>query len=132
VCGIGYGRLSVNSKRVLAHRLNYEYTHGSVPNGLCVLHICDNPRCVRVEHLFLGTRADNNKDRTTKGRTVAPKLYGDLNHNTKLRDEEVSILRACYVASGSRHGIQRKLAAVFDISYQTVNGILKRGERVSK
>jgi hypothetical protein len=54
----------------LAHRIAYELECGPVPEGMFVLHRCDNPPCVRVSHLFLGTRADNLADMRAKGRGV--------------------------------------------------------------
>ncbi len=64
----GYGYLGSGNGHVLAHRASYEMAFGEIPNGQCVLHRCDNPKCVRPDHLFLGTRADNAKDRESKGR----------------------------------------------------------------
>jgi hypothetical protein len=64
----GYGRLSVHNVPELAHRLVWEYSYGPVPEGLCVLHHCDNPPCCNPDCLFLGTRKDNNDDRDDKGR----------------------------------------------------------------
>jgi len=61
----GYGRLSRGRR---AHRVAWEEANGPIPDGMCVLHRCDNPPCRRLDHLFLGTVADNNRDKALKGR----------------------------------------------------------------
>lgn len=68
----GYGRIMVDVKATTAHRLSFILSSGEIPNNLCVCHECDNPACVRPSHLFLGTHADNMKDRSLKGRWVKP------------------------------------------------------------
>lgn len=64
----GYGRFTVNGKAEGAHRISYELTHGYVPDGMHVLHKCDNPTCVNPNHLFAGTALDNMQDKCRKGR----------------------------------------------------------------
>lgn len=65
----GYGQIAVEpGKPGLTHRVAWEIYRGPIPNGLCVLHRCDIPACCNPEHLFLGTKADNNADMIAKGR----------------------------------------------------------------
>lgn len=64
----GYGRINFNSKTEQAHRISYKAFRGDIPNGMCVLHKCDNPTCVNPDHLFLGTKKDNVQDMILKGR----------------------------------------------------------------
>lgn len=70
-CGLlysnGYGRY--HDQR--AHRLMWEREFGKIPDGLCACHKCDNRKCVRPSHLFLGTRADNQLDMKIKGRAAS-------------------------------------------------------------
>lgn len=64
-----YGHFSPEKgKRLYAHRVSWELHNGPIATGLCVLHKCDNPECVRPDHLFLGTHKDNSEDRSRKGR----------------------------------------------------------------
>jgi hypothetical protein len=69
----GYGSLSVGDKTEMAHRVSYELYVGPIPPGLSVLHKCDTRSCVNPDHLFLGTRSDNNLDMSVKGRGRQPK-----------------------------------------------------------
>jgi hypothetical protein len=75
----GYGSIRANGKNVKTHRLAWELANGPIPDGLHVLHHCDNPPCCETDpseeypegHLFLGTNADNNADMMAKGRFVS-------------------------------------------------------------
>jgi hypothetical protein len=89
----GYGVLRVGEGNKLAHRLTYEQAYGPIPLGMYVLHRCDNPGCVRPDHLFLGTLADNNADMRAKGRARGPSLKGSAIHNAKLTEAIVRAIR---------------------------------------
>lgn len=68
--GHGYGQLADSDlgRPVKAHRVAWEIVHGPIPQGLFICHHCDNPLCVNVDHLFLGTDQDNVSDMIAKGR----------------------------------------------------------------
>jgi hypothetical protein len=65
----GYGQITWNGINYRAHRLAYEVFKETTIGDLCVLHTCDNPKCINPDHLFLGTQAENIRDRCNKGRT---------------------------------------------------------------
>ena len=89
----GYGVLGdqLNGRRrVYVHRLSWEIHYGPIPDGLCVLHHCDNPCCARPDHLFLGTKADNWQDCIEKGRRRQGYVgIGEANHASKLTEVQV-------------------------------------------
>ena len=100
----GYGMFSyrpIRRHKVLAHRLSYEWAKGSIPEGMCVLHTCDNPGCVNPEHHWLGNKSDNAKDMHAKGRwSMDPSKYQTPPHfqgagcwNAKLTDALVKKYR---------------------------------------
>jgi hypothetical protein len=110
----GYGRFRRQGKKVLAHRVAWELDHGPIPPGMCICHRCDNPRCVNVSHLFLGSHADNMADKGAKGRTNAH--YGSAASAAKLTEEEA-------LAIFHTKGNGREIAARFGINHRTVSAI---------
>lgn len=97
-----YGRFWLGTKATgrdhHAHRIAYMLTHGRIPAGMEVCHHCDNPSCVRPDHLFLGTHSDNMRDMLAKGRRR--NLPGDTNGNSKLTWSDVRAIRTRYAAGG--------------------------------
>lgn len=88
----GYGRFTVNNKKVLAHRYAYELYKGTIQEGLVVRHRCPggpNRACVNPEHMLLGTVKDNQNDRFTDGTSNT----GTNNGGSKLNEEQVREIR---------------------------------------
>lgn len=65
---LGYGRVRIEGKKELAHRVSYALFVGPITDSLLVCHHCDNPSCINPSHLFLGTNSDNFRDMSAKGR----------------------------------------------------------------
>lgn len=85
----GYGWVCVQQKYYLAHRLAWEFVNGPVPEGLFVLHKCDNPPCVNPDHMFLGDHQANCDDKIRKGRMAV----GEMTKRTVLNAEKVKRIR---------------------------------------
>lgn len=90
--GGGYGKLKRDGRYLLAHRYAYEMTYGEVPPDLCLLHRCDVRTCVNPDHLFVGTRLENNRDCIQKGR----KPKGEASGSAKLTAARVIRIRELY------------------------------------
>ena len=82
----GRGRFKLNGTTVYAPRFAYETGVGPIPDGLFVLHKCDNPGCCNPGHLFLGTKGENNTDRHIKGRDAD--VRGSKNPMAKVNEGE--------------------------------------------
>jgi len=101
----GYRRLGDGR---LAHRMVWESQHGPIPDGMVVMHLCDNPPCCEPTHLKLGTRAENNADRDRKGRNRRPNQRGEAHSNAKLTDADVDAILASdepATVLGPRYGV---------------------------
>lgn len=138
----GYGQIGHRGKMVKAHRVAWELTNGPIPNGMYVCHQCDNPPCVRPDHLFLGSPAANTKDMVDKGRagaTLHPERVprgdrhgahthpekmarGERHPNTHLTATDVIAIRARF-ANGE---VQQAIADDYGVCRATVQNIAKR------
>jgi hypothetical protein len=121
--GLVRGLVKVNGQRRMAgaHRVAQELTRGLIPTGLCVLHRCDNRACVRPSHLFLGTHADNARDRDAKNRHRA--LSGEASGMAKLTAVQVRQMRDLATESQAS---PRELAQRFGVGDTTVRHVLAR------
>ena len=88
-----YGRFCSGGAILRTHRVAWELSRGAAPTGLFVLHRCDNPPCCNPQHLWLGTRGDNNRDRAAKGRSKVPPSKGEKNSQARLSQAQVDCIR---------------------------------------
>lgn len=117
----GYGQMGRGPRGeglIETHRAAWVVTHGPIPDGLFVLHRCDNPPCCDPGHLFLGTNADNSSDKVAKGRQAS----GFSLPQTRLSNEQVKEIRRRYEPRfgppkrGGRRSNARELAKEFGVS----------------
>ena len=116
----GYGQFKLHGTMRRSHRVAWELVYGVVPNGLFVLHSCDNPPCVNPGHLFLGTNTDNMRDCAAKGRhksrTHPESVPRGDRHYFHIHPERVVVVRGKLhgshthperVPRGERHGASK-------------------------
>lgn len=110
-----YGRMRNNGVETTAHRVVWEHHHGPVPDGMYIRHKCDNPPCVEIEHLEIGTPLDNSRDRVERGRAPS----GERHLSAKLTWEIVDEVRASPESN-------RALARRYGVSPAAI-GAVRRG-----
>ena|SRR5438132_2896018 len=133
----GYGRLFIRKgtcgplRGIRVHRLAWLLANGPIPDRLAVLHHCDNPPCVRIEHLYVGTNSDNMRDRSDRKRGPEvflaqrpnPKLQGERRPTARLTEQAVRNIRHRYAAGDVS---QLALATEYGIGQTTISNVLRR------
>jgi hypothetical protein len=125
----GYGQIGMGSKTDgtrrphKAHRVAWELSRGKIPQGMSVLHHCDNPPCVNPDHLFIGTQKDNAQDMGRKGRAAVQRhpeiIRGERNANAVLTTADVLEIRRLKAEGMGPTAIARQLGT----SYSAVQGV---------
>lgn len=121
-----YGRITTKrdgkARTLLAHRVSYEAFVGPIPDGLMLLHSCDNPPCVNPEHLRPGTNLENLQEAVQRGKTICGlTTIGTRNHKAKLTEDDVSRIRDDATSSNVA------LAAKHKVSPTTISDV-RRGK----
>lgn len=119
--GTGYGYFRVEGRTVRANRVAWILTYGDIPEGMGVLHTCDNTWCVNPAHLWLGDQLANHTDKKEKGRTSH--LCGEDSGMAKVTEAQVRLIRLMYAGGGWSH---RRLGRLFGLSHTTIDHMLRR------
>lgn len=124
----GYGRFKLNKHTCVSSRVSFTICNGNIPEGMLVCHKCDNPSCCNPTHLFLGTVKDNTQDMLSKKRnnSKVPHInsIGQLNHQSKLTEEQVLEIRRLYILPN--HLSQRQLGKIYNVSKNAIKLIIDR------
>lgn len=128
----GYGLTHFEGKSWRVHRLVWSWLFGEIPNGLFVLHDCDNPPCYNPEHLFLGDAKSNVQDAINKGRMTGPS--GEMNGQHKLTAKDVLEIVQRYEPYSRSGNNMYDIARDYGVHPVTVHEILsgKKWKTVTK
>lgn len=145
----GYGVTWVDGKNRMVHRLVWQYYHGPIPDGMCICHKCDVLLCVNIDHLFIGSQAENRmdcvkKERHAKGSMVGTsfkvesRCYGDRNGSRKhperlMRGENHYLVKSPSRSNFSKlkyphKGEENGTAKLTDVAIMEIRGLWATGK----
>jgi hypothetical protein len=117
----GYGKISIggdHGQMLLAHRVSWELHNGPITDGLFVCHRCNNPSCVRPDHLYLGTNSENIRDAIRDGIVVGGSSLGEKNGSARLTPGQVVDIRRMRNSEGLS---LRELAVEYGVSVSAIH-----------
>lgn len=121
----GYGVFCFEGKGYQAHRMSWNFCHGPVPEGMLVLHNCDNRSCVNPKHLYAGTQSDNLMDRAMRN----PDNQGGYSRVSKFYSGELWLMNKLY---RSRRFTQAYISKMFGCSQVCISQIVTGKIKTSK
>lgn len=114
----GYGRFTIGKKSYRAHRVSWIIKYGEIKDKSVIMHTCDNPSCVNIEHLKIGTQLENIIDRNYKNRQASKeKIF-----KSKLNIHEIKEIREMYINTKLS---QRKIAKKYNVSHTAIGNIVR-------
>lgn len=117
----GYGKVGYGGRSFGAHRCSWELSWGPIPDGLWVLHKCDNPPCVNPAHLFLGDAAANTQDMLAKGRGGGKGAPGESNRRAALTEQQVLEIRLSFASGEGTVELSKR----FPVTSRYINRIIR-------
>ena len=116
----GYPTHRVDGKRVRISHTMYEKYKGKIPDGLWILHSCDNPNCINPEHLFLGTNLDNVRDMIAKNRHSCGEKHSLICRGNKRHNQKLTAKEASEIKYGCKDMLQKEISAKYGITRSTI------------
>lgn len=124
----GYGNVRINKRYTTAHRVAWELANNmDIPEGMLVMHLCDNPQCCNPAHLVLGTLKNNTADMLLKGRVNrVPIAVGERHGNAKMKNADIQTIMNMLARGDSQSTIAKR----FNVVQTTISKIkLKKSWR---
>lgn len=113
----GYGVVRIGGKNYSAHRLSWEWANNQkIPDGMVLIHLCDEPSCVKPSHLTIGTQINNIEDRVKKNRSAR----GQQNGKARLTEKDVKLIKKLR----GRGMTESSIAELLEVSRSAVANVL--------